>query len=141
VGEDHRVTTGPESLKITSYPPSVYVAKREDLASEGRVRRWILTLGGALGAGLVLLHAAQTDQWGTHLSAAGIILVIAGATLLTTGLMWPAWASKEMARPRSGESKSATTYWEQTAIDARIAFALLLAGFVLQGLAIVLASR
>jgi hypothetical protein len=142
VGEEEvRVGPGHELSRITSYPPAVHVMQWEGIATEGRVRRRTLVVSGVLGAGLVLLDAGSTGQWGLHLSAAGIILDIAGAALLATGLMLPAWASKEMATPRYGESKSVRTYWEQASRDAKVAFVLLVAGFLMQGVAMVFANR
>jgi hypothetical protein len=140
---DQDVEVGPTtgSLKIKGHALDVWVTKWEDIASGGSLRRRILAVAGVVGAALVLFHAAETDDWGPHLSTAGIILDIAGASLLATGLMLPTWASREMASPRHTESKSVRTYWEQTSLDARLAFALLLVGFLLQALSSVLASR
>lgn len=129
-------TPGPAPRRLTTFAPEVHVTKWEEFVSSGR--RWTLAIVGAAGASLILFDATRTGDWKTSLSAAGIVLDIAGAALLTTGLMLPTWRAKEMAMPRKAESKSVRTYWEQASLDAQVAFWLIVAGFALQGFAMML---
>lgn len=135
------VVPDPAKLALTTYAPEVTVTDWRAIEADGRRRRWVLGIAGPLGAASILVLAAVTSDWPRSLSAAGIVLDIAGASLLATGLMLPRWATTEMATARYGESRSVRAYWEQAATDARLAFFLLLLGFLGQGLGLALPIR
>jgi len=131
------VTPEPAQMKITGQQADVWITKWEDIVSDGVKRRRVLGSAGSVGAVIILVHGLTAGDLPASFSAAGFVLDIAGAALLTTGLMLPEWAAREMATTRYGESKSVRTYWEQTGVDAKIAFVFLVAGFIGQGLGIV----
>jgi hypothetical protein len=128
------VVPGTAEPKLTTYPPEVHVPEPEALTADSRKRRWMFAIVG-VGAAGVDLAAGLLGGSGPHgLSMAGLILDIAGAFLLTTGLMQPDWLIREMGFARYDENLSITTYWRLTRAEARVAAVILFCGFTLQAL-------
>lgn len=126
------LTPAPARLTLTGQVPKVHMPEPQELVADSRRRRWRFAAVG-LGGALLDLAAGSVGGSGSHgLSMAGLILDIAGASLLTTGLMLPDWLIEEMGFARYDENLSITTYWQQTRGDARLAVWLLFAGFALQ---------
>ena len=132
------LTPGVPQMKFTGQLPVVWIPKPEELIAGGQWRRHYIPGAGALAALIVVAAGYSVGAWHVGLTAAGLMLDIAGAGLLTTGLMQPEWLIREMGVPRWGENPSISTYWRQTKTDAFVAIALLLGGFALQAVGIAL---
>jgi hypothetical protein len=135
------VTPGTARLTLQGQAPEVVVTRWEDFVSGGRWRRRAFGLVGGLSASVDLTAAVIAGTWVHGLSAAGVMLDMAGASLLTTGLILPYWGIYEMAAPRTNMSQSIRNFWDQARLDAYVAVFLLGGGFALQALSTACAAR
>lgn len=117
---------------LTGQVPVVHIPKPEELVEESRRRRWMVGLVGVIAAAIDLIAGVAGGSGSHGASMAGVMLDIAGASLLTTGLMLPDWLIREMGFARYDENVSITTYWMETRRDARVAVVMLFFGFALQ---------
>ena len=110
-----------------------------EISATSRANRLKFAGLGVVGA-LSCLAAGVITREPTHgVAAAGLSSDIAGALLLTTGLMLPEWLIGEMGATRLGANPFVQTYWGEARRDAVVAAALLVSGFLLQALAATLA--
>lgn len=132
------VVPGTAELKLTTFAPEVDIPKPDELVVVSRRRRWMFGLVGGAAAAVDLIAGVGGGSGSHGASMAGLMLDIAGASLLTTGLMLPDWLIREMGFARYDENVSITTYWMQTRAEARVAVVMLLCGFAMQALGIAL---
>ncbi len=77
----------------------------------------------------MLLSGAAGGHLIRAIGAAGLVLDICGAGLLTLGLLMSKEMIGEMGAMRRGGNDAPRLYWEATKTDARLALFLLAAGF------------
>ena len=128
------LTPEPARLTLTGQVPIVHIPKPDELVEESRRRRWMFGVVGVVAAAIDLMAGIAGGSGSHGASMAGVMLDIAGACLLTTGLMLPNWLIREMGFARYDENVSITTYWMETRRDARVAVVMLSFGFALQAL-------